>query len=76
MLHNSHDIAPDFRSVEDVGRAAFEGAHDIPRNLLRIGEPRGVRQVIGHGTLHRSGLDGDDTDAGRMQAAAESLEKE
>src|ERR1019366_3024755 len=65
-----HDVAPDSWSVEDVGRAAFERPHDVTGNLLGVGKARGVRQVIGHGSLHRSGLDGDDTDAGGMKAAA------
>ena len=75
-LDGGHDVAPDFWCVKDVGGAPFKGAYDVAGNLLRIGEACGVGQVIGHGSLHRSGLDGDDTDAGRMQAAAESLEKE
>src|SRR5208337_2801835 len=37
---------------------------------------RRVRQVVGHGSLHRSGLDGDNSDSGGIKAAAESLEKE
>src|ERR1019366_9623348 len=63
-------------SVEDVGRAGFERPHDVTGNLLGVGKARGVRQVIGHGSLHRSGLDGDDAHAGGMKAAAESLEEE
>jgi hypothetical protein len=47
---------------------AFEGAHDVAGNLLRIGKACGVGQVIGHGSLDRSGLDGDDADADGMKA--------
>ena len=76
MSDGSHDIPPDFRSVQDVGGAPFESTHYVSSNLLWVGEARGVSQVIGHGSLDRSGFDGDDADAGWMETAAESLEKE
>src|SRR5260370_22347032 len=76
MSHRGHHIAPDFWRVEDVGRAAFKGAYYVAGHLLRIGKVRGVRQVVGHGSMDRSGLDGDDTDSGAMKAATESLEEE
>src|SRR5258707_14742082 len=76
LLDSGHDVAPDFRGVEDVGCSAFEGAYDVARNRLRIGKVWGVGEVIGHGSLDRCRLDSDDPHAVRMKTAAESLEKE
>ena len=75
-LDGGHDVAPDFRSVEDVRGAAFQGAYDVVGNLLGIGKARGVGHVIGHGGLYRSRLDGDDADASGIEAAAQSLKEE
>src|SRR5258708_36303047 len=76
LLDSSHDVAPDFRGVEDVGCSAFEGTYDVAGNLLRIGKAWGVGEVIGHGSLDRSRLDSDDAHSGRMKTAADALEQE
>src|SRR5258706_8274422 len=76
LLDSSHDVAPDFRGVEDVGCSAFEGAYDVAGNLLRIGKAWGVGEAVGHGSLDRSRLDSDDAHSGRMKTAAESLKKQ
>jgi hypothetical protein len=73
--HAGHDVAPDFWSVENIGRAAFESVDDLATNLMGVGKTRCAGQMISHGRLHRSRLDGDDADAGGMKAAAESLKK-
>src|SRR5258708_22979576 len=76
LLDSSHDVAPDFRGVEDIGCSAFEGAYDVARSPLRLGKAWGVGKVIGHGSLDRSRLDSDDARSGRMKTAAESLKKQ
>src|SRR5271166_1091623 len=73
---SGHDVAPYLWCVKHVRRPAFEGAHDVVRHLLGIGKPWGTGQMIGHGSPDRSRLDGDNFDAGGMQAAAKSLQEE
>lgn len=37
QAHYDHDVAPDWWGIEDVRRAAFEGAHDVARHAPWIG---------------------------------------
>src|SRR5260370_33319399 len=66
----------DSGTVEGVGGSGIEGAYQVGGKPLRIGQACGVGQVIGHGSLDRSRLDGDDADSGGVEAAAQSLEEE
>jgi len=75
MFHSSHDVTPNFRRVEDVGRTAFECSYDIAGDALGIGKARGIGHVVGHRSLHRPRLNRNDADAGGMKAAAEPLQE-
>ena len=76
VLDRAHDVPPDLRSVENVGRPALERVHDIASYGFRVGKMGRLREMICHRRLYWAGFDRDDLDAGGMKTAAKSLQEE
>src|ERR1017187_10236611 len=73
MFERSHNVAPDFWSVEDIRRSTFESLDDIQRNLFGMDKAYRLRQMVGHRSLRRTRLDRDNPNPSWVQAAAKSL---
>src|ERR1700675_3007714 len=76
MLNHRHNVAPDLRRVQNIGRTVFKSAHDVASNQLRIGKTRGIRQMIGHWGLYRPWLNGNNSNSRRVKPASQPLKEQ